>query len=102
VNYRVIYAPSFGDDIRQHIQYLRDERVSDHLIERWYGGLFDLIDSLAEWPRRYPRDHARSQSTNREIRKLNFGDYIIRFQIDDKRGHVNVIAFVHGAGDRNR
>ena len=98
MTYRVIYAPSVREDIRQHVAYLRGESVTAATIEQWYVKLFELIDSLDEWPDRFPVDEVQSEAVGEEIRKLNVGDYLVFYQVDHERKEVNVFAFMHGAG----
>jgi len=100
MSYRVIYAPSFIDDVRAHIAYLREQHVSDEMIEHWHTRLFERIDSLNEWPRSCPVDPIQTQTTGVETRKQNIGDYLVFYHVDDAEKHVNVTAFVHGARRR--
>lgn len=100
MTYRVIYAPSFRDDIDHHIGYLISQHVSIDLINRWYGELFELVDSLSEWPLRFPVDPIQTEATGRETRKLNVGDYLVFYDVDEFNKRVNVVAFVHGARQR--
>lgn len=97
MSYRVVYAPSFCDDLRDHAMYLRQAHVGDNTIDRWFRDLLDLVDSLNDWPHRYAIDPVQTQSTGTETRKLNFGDYLIFYQIDDERKEVHLVAYIHGA-----
>jgi plasmid stabilization system protein ParE len=97
MNYRVIYSPSVRDDLREHIQYLIDQRVSAEIVERWYSRLFDAVDSLCEMPRRNAADRVASKRYGFEVRKLSFGRYLIHYRIDDDRRLVEVLSFVHAA-----
>ncbi len=97
MTYRVIYAPSFQKDIDQHIRYLIGQHVSIDRINRWYGELFERIDTLHQWPLRYPIDPIQTQAIGREIHKLNVGNYLVFYDVDQERKQVNVVAFIHGA-----
>ena len=100
MTYRVIYAPSFRDDIDRHIDYLLSQHAAPDVIDRWYSRLFELIDSLNEWPMRFPVDEIQTQATGRETRKANVGDYLVFYGVDEVHKQVNVVAFVHGARRR--
>jgi plasmid stabilization system protein ParE len=100
MKYRVIYAPSFRQDVRDHVAYLHREKVSAATIERWFSKLFDLVDSLDEWPKRFAVDPIESNATGRETRKVNLDDYLIFYQVDDEQQQVNVVGFMHGARRR--
>ena len=100
MTYRVIYAPSFREDIDQHIDYLLGQHVALHVINGWYAKLYELIDGLYKSPRRFPVDEVQSRITGHETHKLNFGDYLVFYQVDDKRRQVNLVTFRHGARRR--
>lgn len=62
--------------------------------------LLDRLDRLDEWPKRLPVDVVQTRLTGRETRKLNFGDYLVFYQVDDKHRQVNIVGFMHGARRR--
>lgn len=97
MTYRVFYGPAFRDDVRRHVAYLKNEGASDAVVERWFAQLFDLIDSLDQWPRRYPIDPDYDDGSGRETHKANFGDYLVFYEVDEPSKRVNVLAFMHGA-----
>ena len=100
MSYRVIYAPSIADDIREHVAFLRSRRAGDEVIEAWYARLFETIDALAHAPRRCPVDTASSRRLHREIRKLNVGEYLVCYEVDDTHQNVRIVALEHGATRR--
>ena len=100
MTYRVLYSDEFTANLDDHLTYLVNEGVSHHAIDRWYGKLFELVDSLDEWPHRFPVDRVLTQETGRTIRKANYADYLISYQVDDDRRVVTLTAFVHGARRR--
>ena len=102
MTYRIIYAPSVLTDIREHIQYLREQHVSDVTIEHWYTRLFKLLDDLDQMPRRYAVDRVLTEALKKETRKLNYGDYLVSYQVDDDSYTVKIIAFMHGSGRKKR
>jgi len=95
--YRVIYSPSFKDDVREHIRYLIDEKVAISTLNNWFNLLYDKIDDLAQYPKQYPVDPVQTEETKVETRKLNIGKYLVFYQIDDQHEQVNVMAFIHGS-----
>jgi len=95
--YRVFYSDEFTSNLDEHLTYLRREGVSQPTINRWYGKLFKLVESLEEWPDRFPIDRVLTQATGRETRKANYGRYLISYRVDDDRRTVTLLGFVHGA-----
>jgi plasmid stabilization system protein ParE len=101
MNYKVHYTATVIEDLDQKLDHLRRERVSPELISDWFERLFDHIDSLAEWPKRFAVSEEQTDLRGREVRKTNFGEYLIFYEVDDLERRVNVIAFRHGARDIN-
>jgi plasmid stabilization system protein ParE len=100
MTYHVVYAESFVQDLSHQVEYLLRERAALSTIDRWFTKLYQIVDSLEEWPRRYPVDPIQTEATGRETRKLIVGDYLVFYQIDEDRLQVNVVAFMHGARRR--
>lgn len=100
MTYRVIYAPSFREDIRKQVAYMVDETVAVETIESWFGKLYDLVDKLDQFPKRHPVDPIQSDATGCETRKMVFGDYLVFYQVDEDQKRVDLVAFVHGATRR--
>ena len=100
MNYRVIYTDSFQDDLRDHLAYLRSQKVDEDVIEDWYTKLFDKLDSLDEWPRAYRVSESYTADSGLETHKYNFGDYLVFYQINDQQERVELVAFMHGANRR--
>jgi plasmid stabilization system protein ParE len=97
MNYRVIYAPSFRDDLARQLDFLRAERVPDDIIERWFDRLFERVDQLSQWPNLYPVDERLSRELGFDVRKLIHGNFVITYQVDDEREGIHLLAMVHGA-----
>lgn len=100
MTYRVYFTETFVADVENHVRYLLGEHVSRDVVEAWYDRLFKQIDALREWPRLYPVDEYYSGDVGRPTHKLNFGNYLVFYQLDDDRRQVNVVAFIHGARRR--
>jgi mRNA-degrading endonuclease RelE of RelBE toxin-antitoxin system len=100
MNHRVVYTEQFIDNLREHVGYLRRQHVSDRVIERWYQRLFEHLDTLTTWPRSYAVDVRYTAATGRETRKVNFGDYLVFYEVDDIQRTVRLLAFYHGAARR--
>ena len=49
---------------------------------------------------RFPVDQVQTDATGRETRKVNVGDYLVFYQIDDTRRQVSVVGFMHGSRRR--
>ena len=39
--------------VRAQMAYFRDQGVSESRLDGWITGLYDVLDSLCEWPRRH-------------------------------------------------
>lgn len=102
MTYRVLYSDAFTANLDEHLTYLRGEGVSQLTTDRWYGKLFEFVDSLSDWPERFPVDRVLTQATGRETRKANYGRYLISYRVDDERQTVTLLGFVHGASRRER
>lgn len=96
MNYRLIIAPSFEDAVQGKIDWLREQNVSEPAIEAWLIKLYRKLQGLENWPELYAVDEAYSAEVGRESRKINFQDYLVFYQIDDKRREVRVVGFVDG------
>ncbi|MEM9416347.1 MAG: type II toxin-antitoxin system RelE/ParE family toxin [Planctomycetota bacterium] len=97
MKYRVELADSFTDDLDRHLAYLVQENVSPVTIGRWLGRLHELVMGLDELPKRHPVDPHFTQRTGIATRKVNLGNYLIFYQVDENHRRVDVIAFTHGA-----
>jgi mRNA-degrading endonuclease RelE of RelBE toxin-antitoxin system len=102
MNYRVFYTANVRAEIGAQVDYLRGRAVSEAVIENWFARLLNKIDDLYEWPRSNPVDEAQTAKEGVEIRKLTFGDYLVRYHVDDDRQVVEVLSFIHGARRRER
>ena len=62
--------------------------------------LYERVLSLDDIPKRYPVDRVFTEAAGVVTRKMNFGNYLVFYQVDDDRRQVNVLAFRHGATRR--
>ena len=95
--YRVIYTRSFRERIHAHVDYLLAEKVSNQTISNWYDQLLLLLDSLDDTPKRFPIDERMSEETGSLTRKVNYGNYLVFYMVDDEDRTVQIIEFMHGA-----
>lgn len=100
MKYRVLYTQRILADIKEQVAYLQNEQVAPRTIDRWFSELFDAIDGLYEWPLRCPVDDAKSARFGFEVRKMNFGDYLIHYRVDPEARVVHVMSFQHGSRRR--
>jgi plasmid stabilization system protein ParE len=100
--YQVHYMPSVTAAIDQQVVYFLEQGVSVERVTAWLADLYDLIDSIEQWPRRCPIDEAISAEVDIEIRRLVFGDYLLYLRVDDDRRCVDVVHFRHAAQETNR
>lgn len=101
MKYLVQYADSLRADINEIVRHFRLERVSDERIEEWFDGLFDLIDSLEEWPNRFSVSEPESDARGFAVRKVNYGTYLAFYHVDDDNKVVTILTFQHGARDQS-
>lgn len=94
--YRVVYTDAVHEAMGDVLTYLRDQHVHDDTIDNWFTHLFYLIDSLGEFPRRYPIAESESLFDGIEIRRAVYGEYLIFYHVDDVRQTVEVRGFRHG------
>ena len=100
MTHRVAYTDQFIENVRAHVGFLRTQRIGDDRIERWYGRLFERLDLLSEWPCAHPVDERYSAEVGHEVRKVNFGNYIAFYRLDETFHRVEVLSFIHGASRR--
>ncbi len=84
------------DAIDEQLLYLVGEAAPLDRLLAWNARLFDLIDSLAEMPGRFPITHAVTAAKGYQVRRANHGDYAIFYRVVDAEQKVEVIAFRHG------
>jgi len=92
VNYQVEIAPRARRNLRDAFRWIA--RRSPQRAEVWLDGALDLIETLADFPRRCPLAPEDGDS-DVEIRQLMYGDYRILFTVDDQI--VTVFHVRHGA-----
>ncbi|MFW5681544.1 MAG: type II toxin-antitoxin system RelE/ParE family toxin [Phycisphaeraceae bacterium] len=102
MTYRVFYTHRVIAEIASRVRSLRDDRVDERTIAAWFTELFDAIDDLQALPRRFPIDEPESKRRGREIRKMSFRNYIIRYRVEQAQARVYVLSFMHGARRRER
>jgi len=96
-DFRVVYTDQFLENISDHIAYLRSEGVADRTIEQWYERLFKRLSDLEAWPRMFPIEERYSAQVGRTMRKANFGDYLVFYEVKEEAREVRITAFYHGA-----
>lgn len=100
MTYRVVYTEKFLERIEAHVDYLLGQGAAVHVIASWYDRLFLRLDRLDQMPHRLPVDEMQTRLTDRETRKLIYGDYLVFYQVDEARREVNLVEFQHGATRR--
>ncbi|MFI4859489.1 MAG: type II toxin-antitoxin system RelE/ParE family toxin [Phycisphaerales bacterium JB063] len=95
--YEVHIGEQVFDAIRRAVRYIVVDCDSPVNAERWLGNLWDRIDELELMPRRFGVDEVYTSQVGCATHKLVFGAYLVYYQVDDGRGRVNVVDFVHGA-----
>lgn len=97
MRFRLNKTQDFHDHLDLHFGYLFDQQVDPLTIERWANEINRRVRALAEYPLRYPVDPVQTKKLGIETRKMNIGDHIVFYQVDDAAQVVNTVAFMHGA-----
>jgi len=100
MTYRVIYTDGFLADIADHIAYLRGEHVGQDTLETWYERLFERLDTLDQMPLIHPVSESFSAEHGYEVRKMNYGEYLVFYRVHEAKRTVELMAFTHGARRR--
>ncbi|MBX3318137.1 MAG: type II toxin-antitoxin system RelE/ParE family toxin [Phycisphaeraceae bacterium] len=96
MSFRVVVPRAVEEAIDAQVSYLIKQGTADDRLQDWLDGLLHLIDSLSDWPRRFPVADATSAARGYEVRRANRGDYAIFFRVDDEHRFVEILAFRHG------
>lgn len=98
MKYRVVMTAEAQAAIWEHAQFIQSESGFSQRAADWVNECFAAIKTLELYPRRCglaPENDRRDY----EVRKLNFGNYLILFRVDDKIKVVYVTGFRHGMRD---
>ncbi len=96
MSFRVVITREAEDAIAAQVEYLKKQSAPEDRVVRWLAGLFDLIDSLYELPRRFPVAEAVTAVAGYEVRRVNYADCGVFFRVDDAQSLVEIVAFRHG------
>lgn len=97
MNYRVLYTEQFHDAIDAQLRYFAEQSMAQSRVSGWLTDLFDLVDGLDRFPRRFPISEIETAVKGLELRKVAFGDYLIFYHIDDDLSTVQILGLRHGA-----
>jgi plasmid stabilization system protein ParE len=98
--YRVLYTETFHEELDAQLAYLAEQGAPESRVSGWLSELLELVDSLAESPRRYPVAGPESVARGVEIRRVPFGGYLAFYLVDDAHQEVQLLGFRHGARQR--
>ena len=96
-HYRVVFTQTVNEEIDSQVNYLIEQQVSPERLTSWLNKLLEVIDSLEQWPHRFPVSQDETAIKGFEIRKLVFGNYLVHYRVDDDGQLVEVLSFRHGA-----
>jgi plasmid stabilization system protein ParE len=96
MSYRVVISQVVFDAIDAQIEYLASAGAPVRRLAAWHERLFDLIESLAEMPERFPVAETVSRASGFEVRRAAHGDYAVFFRVRGRDKVVEVMAFRHG------
>lgn len=95
MSYDVVILPVVENQILDQALYIAEDSI-DHALQ-WEQSLRERLVSLGELPKAHPISEPESRAFGREIRKSNFGDYLIFYRVDDVQQAVYILALMHGA-----
>lgn len=98
MSYRVVLLPVVENQILDHALYIAQDSIDRAL--QWEQSLRQHILSLADLPKAHPISEPESRAFGSDIRKTNFGDYLIFYRVDEQQATVYILAFMHGARRR--
>ncbi|MFK7789829.1 MAG: type II toxin-antitoxin system RelE/ParE family toxin [Phycisphaeraceae bacterium] len=95
MSYRVIVLPAVESQILDQALFIAEDSI-DRAID-WEQALREHILSLGDLPKACPISEPESRAFGRDIRKTNFGDYLLFYRVDDEHQSVYLLTFMHGA-----
>jgi plasmid stabilization system protein ParE len=99
MTYGVVTSPDVQQTIDRCTEYLVQQGAGPDRIQLWLSGIFDLIDELAEFPRRYPVVPTPPGDVDYELRRAVYGDYLLFYSINEGERRVTILTFRHGMRD---
>ncbi len=94
-HFQVVVSPKTHQQISEYAHYIAESSGSNVVAERWANQVYDSIDRLEYFPRRFglaEEDAHRDYAIHRQI----LGNYLALYTIDDESQIVRVIGFRHG------
>lgn len=98
MTYRVVTLPTVENQILDQALYIAEASL-DHALH-WEQQLRACIKFFGELPQAHPIAEPESRAFGRDIRKVNFGDYLIFYRVDEADKAIYILAFMHGARRR--
>lgn len=97
MTYRVLYTETFHEELDARLAYLAEHGVPASRVSAWLSALLDLVDGLAESPKRHAVAEPESAARGVEIRRVAFGDYLAFYLVDEAHHEVQLLGLRHGA-----
>lgn len=92
---KIQWTDPASDDVVAIRDYI--SRDSDHYAQQFASRIIEIVDELADFPR---RGRHVPESDDPDVRELLFQNYRIMYRVEPER--VLVLAVVHGARDLSR
>ncbi len=93
--YEVGWTDTAWEAIRVEARVIAVERGATSTAQRWLERIWDAVESLEQWPRRFAKA-PEGAFVDYEVRRVVVGRYLLLFTIDDERRRVWVIGLRHG------
>ena len=94
-HYQVVVSPKTRQQISEYAHHIAESSGSNVVAERWANQVYDVIDRLEYFPRRFGLAEEDSYR-NYAIHRLILGNYLALYAVDDEARIVRVIGFRHG------
>jgi len=98
MSHRVVILPSVENQVLEQALYISQDSIDSAL--QWEQALRERIMALGEFPSAHPISESASRAFAREVRKMNFGDYLVFYRVEAESKTVYILAFMHGARRR--
>jgi len=95
MNYSVGITHRAEADFLREAKFIAEESGHQSRAVDWLTQAYELIDSLEQFPRRYPLA-PENALVRYEVRKLNHGRHFILFTVDEEQKRVYVLGCRHG------
>jgi len=96
LRYRVDLTEEVERDIDAQVTQWRDAGVSGAVITGWLADLVERVDRLGVAPNAFPVAEIVSEVLGVPVRRLNFGEFVLFYEVDEVARVVRLLHLRHG------